>query len=165
MVQQTDIGVFTRIVILQHHGITFAKIQHRNKSRHDLRAGSISLEQIFQPLDAPQQQHPQYLTGLTGHRIRFLAHDTLEIGGGWRQSAVIPFGDPIQRFQQINGFMLIAIGLIPPQRFRLLGKQATADLVSRLQSGDSRANLIHGLLALALDQALPARQRTGAFWS
>ena len=50
--------------------------------------------------------------------------------------------------------MLIAVALLSAQRLRLLGKQAPADLVSRLQHRHGLPDLLHGFLALALHQRL-----------
>ena len=50
--------------------------------------------------------------------------------------------------------MLVAVALVPAQRLRILGKQAAADFVSRLQSRHRHTDLLHGFLALALHQGL-----------
>ena len=50
--------------------------------------------------------------------------------------------------------MLIAVALLPAQGFRLLGEQAPADLVSRLQHRHGLPDLLHGFLPLPLHQRL-----------
>ena len=50
--------------------------------------------------------------------------------------------------------MLILIVPISAQRFWFLGENAASDLISRLQLADCQPDLLHGLLALAFNQAL-----------
>ena len=51
--------------------------------------------------------------------------------------------------------MLILVGTVLPERFRILGKQASANFISGFQYGNSQTNLLNGILALPFDQALP----------
>ena len=51
--------------------------------------------------------------------------------------------------------MAVTVALFPSQGLRFLHEEASADLVSGFQSSNGNTDLLHSLLALAVDKGLP----------